>query len=80
MLNRKRRTEQVRRAVEALLARTDSAEGFRPGDVNAVLRERNEPMGAWEVRGELSKLEREGYLLCDTATGRWWRAEQRQSA
>jgi len=37
-------------------------------------------MGAWEVRGELSTLERKGYLQLDAGSGRWQRVEQRKSA
>lgn len=80
MLTGKRRTDRVRQAVERLLA-DDEADGtFLPRDVNALLRESNEPMGAWEVRGELSKLERQGVLHCDAVTGRWQQAEQRKIA
>lgn len=80
MLTGKRRTDRVRNAVERLLADERHARGFLPGDVNAELRDDNEPMGAWEVRGELSALERQGYLCVDADTGRWLQAEQRKSA
>lgn len=80
MLTGKRRTDRVRQAVDQLLAGDQEGRGFLPGDINAVLREHNEPMGAWEVRGELSTLERLGYLRLDAASGRWLKAEQRKIA
>lgn len=80
MLIGKRRTDRVRKAVDDLLTSGSADEGFRPGDVNRLLREQNEPMGAWEVRGELSQLERLGELRLDAASGRWFRAALRQSA
>jgi len=80
MLTGKRRTDRVRDAVERLMTEDDAGRGFLPGDVNALLREQNEPMGAWEVRGELTKLERLGDIRLDSATGRWHRAVQRKTA
>lgn len=80
MLTGKRRTDRVRHAVDQLLADAADGRGFLPGDVNALLREHNEPMGAWEVRGELSTLERAGYLHLDAASGCWQKAEQRKIA
>ena len=46
---------------------------FRPGDVCALLRERNQPMGIWMVRRELSKLEDDGLVAIDPASGAWHR-------
>jgi len=80
MLTGKRRTDRVRKAVEQLLADDLDGRGFLPGDINALLRQHNEPMGAWEVRGELSTLERQGFLNLDSASGRWQKAEQRKIA
>ncbi|MCC5874262.1 MAG: hypothetical protein JJU22_17810 [Gammaproteobacteria bacterium] len=80
MLTGKRRTDRVREAVEQLLADDHDGRGFLPGDVNVLLRKHNEPMGAWEVRGELTKLERQGYLNLDAGSGRWQKAEQRKIA
>jgi len=76
----KRHTDRVRHTVDQLLAEAQDGQGFLPGDVNALLRQQNEPMGAWEVRGELSTLERMGYLRLDAASGRWQRVEQRKIA
>ncbi len=80
MLIGKRRTDRVRKAVDELLASGRGEDGFLPGDVNRLLRDQNEPMGAWEVRGELSQLERLGELRVDAASGRWFRSALRQSA
>ena len=64
-----RRTDLVRAVVEAVVA--DGHREFRPGDVVSRLREQNQPMGAWEVRGELSKLEAAGEIELDPATAVW---------
>lgn len=65
----KRRTELVRAVLVELFA--NGLQRVRPGNVNAVLRERNMPMGAWEVRAEFSHLESEGALVLDEPTGDW---------
>lgn len=44
---------------------------FRPGDVCSVLRERNQPMGAWLVRGEFHVLQRESLIELIPETGDW---------
>ncbi len=44
---------------------------FRPGDVCSVLREVNQPMGAWLVRGEFHKLEEEALIEAIPETGDW---------
>ena len=43
----------------------------RPGDITTRLRERNQPMGYWEVRGALSELEAEGLIQVHAETGAW---------
>lgn len=65
----KRRTHTVYDIIQALFA--DGKPSIRPGDVNTVLREQGMPMGAWEVRAEFSKLEREAAIECDPETGNW---------
>lgn len=80
MLTGKRRTDRVRQAIATLLEREAAPDGFRPGDINRILREENEPMGAWEVRGELTRLEQLGELELNPETGCWFRAQQRKSA
>ncbi len=69
----RRRTEAVYAVIQELFA--DGKTSVRPGDVNAVLRERNAPMGTWEVRAEFSLLESEGRITCDPDTGNWHPAE-----
>jgi hypothetical protein len=49
---------------------------FRPGDITSRLREQNQPLATWEVRGELSGLEVAGMLRSDSATGAWMLAPQ----
>lgn len=65
----------VAAVVEKLAA--DGRTAFRPGDVVSQLREQNQPMGTWEVRGELSKLEAEGLIENDPDTGVWRVAPER---
>lgn len=70
-----RRTDLVMAVIEKLVA--DGAGTFRPGEVVEQLRKQNQPMGAWEVRGELSRLEAEGTLALDPDTAEWRLAQQR---
>jgi hypothetical protein len=44
---------------------------IRPGDITTVLRERNQPLAFWEVRGELSNLESAGLIEVDRESGSW---------
>ena len=69
MSEQARRTKTVYEAVAAL----ENAGGtpFRPGDVTAHLRATGEPVGAWEVRGELANLERMGLIVLDEETATW---------
>ena len=69
----RRRTEAVYAVIEELFA--NGAKSLRPGDVNTILRERNSPLGTWEVRAEFSRLEAEGRLVCDEDTGSWHLAD-----
>ena len=48
-------------------------EQFRPGDLCALLRARNQPMGAWKVWREFSTLEGEGLIVMDPASAVWRR-------
>ena len=64
-----RRTVTVHNVIKELFAGGKTA--IRPGDVNAVLRERGMPMGTWEVRAEFSRLERQAEIACDEASGTW---------
>jgi len=66
---RARRTKTVFDAVAAL--GQAGIESFGPGDVTAHLRAEGTPYGAWEVRGELSILERLGLVELDEETASW---------
>ena len=69
MSEKARRTKTVFDA--ALALREDGATTFRPGDVTARLRADGAPFGAWEVRGELSNLERLGLIVLDEDSATW---------
>lgn len=64
-----RRTKIVFDAVQALHDAGDNP--FRPGDVTARLRDDGLPYGAWEVRGELTNLERLGLIELDENLAVW---------
>lgn len=74
-----RRTHLVRRVFKELAQRAGGDEGIRPGAINAELRTLGSPMGAWEVRIELTNLESAGEVRCDPATGLWFLADAAQS-
>ncbi len=65
-----RRTDKVY-AVFCQLAQENKNAGVVPGQINDVLRQQGWPMGAWEVRGELSKLELAGAIEMDKARAVW---------
>ncbi|NJN51998.1 MAG: hypothetical protein HC809_09715 [Gammaproteobacteria bacterium] len=67
-----RRTRLVHTVFKDLIARGAPDAGIRPGAINTELRERGSPMGAWEVRTELTALEAAGEARCDPATGIWY--------
>ena len=56
-------------AVTAL--KDDGSSVFRPGDLTAHLRDNGTPFGSWEVRGELTNLERLGLVALDDETATW---------
>jgi hypothetical protein len=64
-----KRTRLVLDAFEQLIA--DGVSELRPGNVAALLREKGQPLGAWEVRFEFSSLESEGLIACDPESGAW---------
>jgi hypothetical protein len=70
-----RRKKVVLSVIEKLLA--DGRAEFRPGDIAAYLRERNQPMGVWEIRRELSALEADGVIENDADSGAWRAAAER---
>ena len=53
---------------------------FRPGDLCALLRERNQPLGAWLVRREFTTLEAQGLIVIDPASGLWRRTGKEPQA
>ncbi len=65
----RKRTETVYAILRELVEGGRSV--FRPGDVCSVLRERNQPMGAWLVRGEFHVLARESLIELNPETGDW---------
>jgi repressor of nif and glnA expression len=67
------RTRLVLDAIEQLIG--DGASEVRPGDVAALLREKGQPLGAWEVRYEFSNLEQEGLMTSDPDSGAWHPAD-----
>ena len=69
MSEQARRTKTVFDAVTAL--HDAGSTTFRPGDVTAHLRANDSPFGAWEVRGELTNLERLGLIVLDEVTATW---------
>jgi hypothetical protein len=71
----RRRTNLVLSAIEKLVA--DGKPDFRPGDIVSRLRQQNQPLGSWEVRGELSKLEAEGVIEADANSAVWRMARQK---
>lgn len=64
-----RRTKKIFEVIQEIVA----AEGhhFRPGDIASVLRDRGQPLGTWEIRGQLSILEAEGLVRLDPESGTW---------
>jgi hypothetical protein len=66
-----RRTDLVLRVFEELLSTGRYDDGLRPGDIGTRLRELGTPLGSWEIRYELTALERLGTIALDEATGRW---------
>lgn len=69
MSEQARRTKTVFDAVTAL--HDAGSTPFRPGDVTAHLRASGTPIGAWEIRGELTNLERLGLIVLDENTAMW---------
>jgi hypothetical protein len=63
------RTEMIYQIIRELFENGKSS--VRPGDVNTVLRERNSPLGTWDVRAEFTRLEKIGRISCNQDTGDW---------
>jgi len=64
-----RRTKLVFTTFEELVA--EGRKEIRPGDITSRLRERNQPLSYWEVRGEFATLEAEGLISVHAETGAW---------
>jgi hypothetical protein len=69
-----RRTKLVFATFEELVG--EGRTELRPGDITDRLRQRNQPLSYWEVRGELSNLEAEGLIEVHPDTGAWRLAQQ----
>lgn len=64
-----RRTRIVFEAVTALVQQGRTS--FRPGDVASHLRASDSPVGAWEIRGEFTVLERMSLIRLDPELAVW---------
>ncbi|HEY5679278.1 MAG TPA: hypothetical protein VIS55_04355 [Pseudomonadales bacterium] len=64
-----RRTKRIFRVIQEIVGA--KGRDFRPGDIASVLRERGQPLGAWEIRGQLSILEAEGLIRLVPESGSW---------
>ncbi len=64
-----RRTKRIFEVIQEIVGA--DGKGFRPGDIASVLRERGQPLGAWEIRGQLSILEAEGLIRLEPDSGAW---------
>lgn len=65
-----RRTKLVWLAISELAAQSSRA-GITLTDLGSYLRDRDTPLGAWEIRGELSDLEDLGLVRFDGENGCW---------
>ena len=48
------------------------AEHVRPGDIATYMRDRNQPMDAWQIYGEFRILEQMGLVYVDAKSGFWF--------
>ena len=64
------RLNRIVHAVFTALA-GDEQRSVDVGELAAALRERDLPMGAWQIRGELSALRERGLVELDDSTARW---------
>lgn len=70
-----RRTKLVWLAIQQLAADNGASNGISLADIGAFLRTHDTPLGAWEIRGELTALEELELVRLDPATGRWHAAQ-----
>lgn len=62
----------TRTIYDAVVAVVNSGiDTIRPGHVVQYMRERNNPVGIWNVNGEFSKLRRMGVIELDEGTATW---------
>ena len=67
-----RKTKMIWLALQELIQDASaSSEGILLVDVAVALRNQDTPMGAWQVRGELTRLEALGLVRFDSETGLW---------
>lgn len=62
-----RKTRLIFETIQQIVAEGHS--NFRPGHVADALRNSTSPMLTYEIRGEFSKLENDGLISVDAATG-----------
>ena len=67
----KRRTEIVEAAIDEIIENVKAA--FKPGDVADLLRDKNDPISVWQLRG--NSLEDAGVVDFDSETALWKRKE-----
>ena len=65
----RKRTEIVYEIARGLVAGGRAV--FRSGDVCSVLRDRNQPLSAWQVRGEFHTLKEQGLIQLNSESGDW---------
>ena len=70
----KRRSEIVENAIDELVQQGKSS--FKPGDVAELLRQKNDPIGIWQLRSEFSVLEEKGAISFDADTALWARIQR----
>ena len=63
---------QTRIVYEGFMALAGDGRGVvEVGDIATYMRARNRPMGAWAIRGELSRLQALGLVEIDEETASW---------
>ncbi len=65
----KRQLDHIFQLVQALVS--DGQAEFRPGHIAEALRERDEPMGTWQIRAALTALESAGLVEHDEERNYW---------
>jgi hypothetical protein len=71
-----RRTDLVLRVFKDLVA--DGVDGVSPGAICGRLRDISQPLGTWEVRGELTTLEAGGEIVLDEDRAVWYLNDKRR--